>query len=281
MVNSSSENTMTPNKVASPMILVFRSFGMWPSEKPSIFYRIYGISLLSIFSFLFTLTMFIQLFFFTKMEELTENSYMTLTEFALCVKILNFYLRSRSMQSHLITLNKFEMYNDAERQHMNKRLKFMFFLLMTDFALTNSSHVSTLSKILIFTSKREFGFSAWQPLDWENNTRDYWLSFTFQSIAMTITSNTNVVIQQFPSLMFCAVSAQMEILSMRLRSIGHKKIQKNSRLGAKGDTVVNDVSQKESKQILQSLVESINLHHKILEYGKYNFILFLNNCHNY
>lgn len=281
MVNSSSENTMTPNKVASPMILVFRSFGMWPSEKPSIFYRIYGISLLSIFSFLFTLTMLIQLFFFTKMEELTENSYMTLTEFALCVKILNFYLRSRSMQSHLITLNKFELHNDAERQHMNKRLKFMFFLLMTDFALTNSSHVSALSKILIFTSKREFGFPAWQPLDWENNTRDYWLSFTFQLIAMTITSNTNVVIQQFPSLMFCAVSAQMEILSMRMRSIGHKKIQKNSRLGAKGDTVVNDVSQKESKQILQSLVESINLHHKILEYEKYNFILFLNNCHNY
>lgn len=259
---------ITLKKVIDPLIVIFRLAGLWPTENPSIFYRIYGLFVLLTASILFTLTMIIQLVGFTETEDLTENSYMTLTELALCVKMINFFLRYRSMQSHVKFISDFELQNDAERKLFAKRLKLILILIVMDFVLVNTAHSSVIITVLA-APERMIGFPAWHPIDWQHNTKNYAMIFFYQLYAMTMTSNVQVVIQQFPSLMFCMVSTQMEILSMRLRSIGHKNVNE---IGNANDNVtswtkrnVESLSEEELTEISKSLVDCIDLHHRIIK----------------
>lgn len=268
MVKPKNENVLSLKEVSGRMVIVFRSFGMWASEESSIFYRIYGILLLSVFSILFTLSMLIQLVGFTNTSELTENSYMALTEFALSVKIINFYLRVRSMQSHLKIVQKFQLYSDDERAHFLKRLKFVFVLLMADFTLTNTAHLFIQIKTLL-SSVKIFGFPAWFPFEWKENETNYWLGFAYQLVGMGITSNIQVVIQQYPSLMFCMVSTQMEILAMRLQNIGYQKAQTSHGVHfiktSKEEINSKHHSEGHKENVSYSLKHCIKVHHDILE----------------
>lgn len=261
-------NREITKKVTDRMILIFRLTGLWPSKNSSAYYWMYGIVIISTASILFTLTMLIQLFGFTKREDLTENSYMALTEFALSVKIINFFLRIRSMQSHVDTINDFELRTDAERSHFMKRVKFIFLLLIMDFTLVNTAHATVLISV-VAASKKEIGFPAWHPIDWENSVRNYTLVLMYQLYAMGITTNVQVVIQQFPSLMFCMVSTQMEILSMRLRNLGHNNHLKNHYCNdhqrTEGGSFSDELQGNELTEISISLKDNIKTHHKILE----------------
>lgn len=267
MVNSnSSETSLALKKITDRLILVFRLVGLWPSKEPSIFYWIYGAFVILTGSMLFTLTMLIQLVGFTKMEDLTENSFMTLTELGLCVKIINFFVHFRSMQSHVTTINGFELRTDAERTLFIKRTKFVLLVYMMDFYMTNTSHVLNIIQ-LIAAKERQIEFPAWHPIDWENDTRSYWIVLIYQFYAMTITTNLQVAIQQYPSLMFAMVSIQMEILSMRLQNLGHNKIH--------GDRITNISNKEGLENITTSLKDCIKTHHKILEYVIFFSIIFV------
>ncbi|XP_031629090.1 odorant receptor 94a-like [Contarinia nasturtii] len=268
MERTASDKALYLKKISDRMLIVFRTVGMWPDTESSIFYSIYGILLLAIFSIAFTSTMMIQLICFTKKEELTETSYMALTELALSVKIINFFLRVRSMQSHLITGNQFKLYSAAEHEHFVKRLKFVFKLLMADFLLTNIAHLSVQIKT-IMASERMLAFPAWHPIEWENDAQNYWLIFAYQVIGMTITSNIQVVIQQYPSLMFFLVSIQMEILSMRLRNNGYDESRtSDSTKLTKEDKTIKIFSNEEERRISNTMKDCVNVHYKILKFAK-------------
>lgn len=247
------------SKVSNPVIGVFRAVGMWPGEKFNFFYWIYGILNMSTFSFLFTLTMMIQLIAFTELDQLTETMYMALTEFALCFKILNFLFRLRSMQSLLQMVRSFELKSVAEEQHFNKRLKFLYTLLMLDFWMTNVAHLFTQIKVLL-DSRRLLAFPAWHPFDWIDNTRNYWFIFVYQLIGMSITSNVQVVIGMYSNLMFYMISTQIEILSMRLRSIGYKK---SKQISSDQDNKLNSI--REENEITVTLKDCVKAHHSIIE----------------
>lgn len=262
MVKLNNVKMLTLKKVCDPMIIVFRSVGMWPNHNSNIFYYFYGILLLFVFSILFTLTMLIQLVVFTKREELTETSYMALTELALAVKIVNFYSRVRSMQSHLDAIYNFELHSDAEREHLRNRLKFMFALLASDFILTNTAHFSVQIRT-ITASEKLLSFPSWHPINWENNTTNYWLIFVYQVIGMGITSNIQVVIQQYPSFMFCMVSTQLEILAMRLQNIGYEK--KRLIQPPKENIPMRVLTEEQHTSISYTLKDCINVHYGILK----------------
>lgn len=255
MVKSSFDTSLAIKQATNRMVVVFRWVGLWPSKDSSIFYWMYGMFVLSTASFLFTFTMMFQLICFTKKEDLTENSFMALTELALFVKIVNFYYRYRSMQSHLDTINEFEFCTDAERKLFMKRLKFAYFVYMMDFIILNVSIVMTFAGA-ISAPDRKIAFPAWHPFDWENNTNNYVIVVLYQLCAMGISGNVQVVIQQYPSLMFYCISGQMEILSMRLRNMGHKELSEES----------SQVDKENLENISQSLNKCIRTHHRILEY---------------
>lgn len=261
---------MNLSKVSDPIIFVFRVVGMWPKDDSNPVYWIYGILGTSIFAFLFTISMVIQLVGFTAMDDLTDTMYMTLTELALCFKILNFLLRLRSMQKLFKTIKSFELRSMVEEAHFNKRLKFIYTLLMMDFVLTNFAHLTTQIKVLA-SPERIIGFPAWFPFDWINDTRNYIIIFVYQLISMTVTSNIQVVIGGYPNLLFCMISTQMEILSMRLSSIGHEKTdllmnkavnQKISK-DSQDDNTFYAVRKRET-EITESLIDCFKTHREIL-----------------
>lgn len=237
-------------KVSEPVIKVFRVVGLWPEKEAYTLYWIYGLLNMSIFSFLFTTTMMIQLVFFTDLADLTETMYMALTEFALSFKILNFIMRLRSMQDLLETIKNFRLNSNAEKEHYNKRLKLLYTWLMLDFCMTNIAHLFTVIKVLL-DPRRLLAFPAWFPFNWIDNTHNYIIAFIYELIGMGITSNIQVVIGMYANLMFCMISVQLEILSMRLRSIGHKT---NDDL-----TIGNEMDSTEA------LKDCVKVHHEILE----------------
>lgn len=209
----------------------------------------------------------IQLIVFTEVDDLAENAYMTLTELALSVKIVNFFLRSRSMQTHLRTVKHFQLCSHIEREYFSKRAKFVLHLLLIDTVLTNTAHLFIQLKTLVAT-ERMLAFPAWQPLEWETNSRNYWLIFVYQLIAMIITSNIQVVIQQYPTLLFCMVSTQMEILCMRLRNMGYKNVQTNESSVTIDMDEINvpksDTSIENLNLISKNLKDCMKTHHEIL-----------------
>lgn len=264
MIKSNFDTSSAINKATNRMVQVFRWVGLWPTQNSSIFYWIYGVLVLSTGSFLITFTMMFQLICFTKKEDLTGNSYMALTELVLCVKIINFYFRYRSVKTHLNTIHEFEFQTDAERKLFIKRLRFAYFVYMMDFVLMNIVHV--LIYIDIFTApERKIAFPAWHPIDWKIDTRNYILVLIFQIYGMGITTNIQVVIQQYPSLMFCCVSAQFEILSMRLQNIGHKQFLEDEN-SEDFHRHPNYLSPKVRKQISISLKNNIKTHLDTLKY---------------
>lgn len=209
-------------------------------------------------SMLFTLTMLIQLVAFTKLENLMENSYMTLTKLGLCVKVINFLIRFRSMQAHVNTINEFELHTDAERTLFMKRTKFVFVVYMMDFYMTNMAHAAVLIQLLT-SEDRQIAFPSWHPIDWQNDTRNYWIVVIYQFYGMVITTNIQVAIQQFPSLMFAMVSTQMEKLSMRLRNLGQRQIHD-------GTGTSTNISKGDLGKITTSLKDCISTHCETLEY---------------
>lgn len=207
-------------KVSDLMTKGLYIIGIWPKQGASICYWIYGIVIVSIFSVLFTTAMIIQLIGFTEMSHLTGAMFMTLTQFSLMTKILNLYMHLRSIQQLLRSVEEFKLETTAEREHFNKRLKLIFVLLVIDFLITNLSHILAVIMVLL-DSNRTLTFPFWCPIDWKDNSRNYWFVFTFEFIAMAITSNTHAAIQWHPTFVFCMISTKTEILSMRLKNIGY------------------------------------------------------------
>lgn len=236
-------------KVSEPIIKVFRFVGLWPEKEADTLYWIYGLLNMSIFSFCFSTTMMIQLVAFTDLADLTETMYMSLTEFVLSLKIVNFLLRLRSMQNLLEMIKKFRLNSNAEKEQYNKRLKLLYTLLIMDFCMTNVAHLFTVIKVLL-DRRRLLTFPAWFPFNCIDNIHNYIIVFIYQLIGMGITSNIQVVIGMYSNLMFCIISAQFEILSMRLRSIGHET--------ARTQTIEYKM------ETTEALKDCIKVHHEIL-----------------
>lgn len=249
------------NKVTNPIVFVFRWCGMWPKESNHL-YRIYGILNMLICSFLFTLSMIIQLVAFTPVAQLSGTMYMALTELALCFKIINFLYRIRSMQQLKQTIENFELKTQAEQAYFNKKLKFVYILLIMDFIMTNAAHLFTVIKCIL-EPEYMLAFPAWYPLKWTDNFKDYFIVFIYQLIAMGITSNIQVVIGWYPNLMLCMISTQMEILSMRLSKIGHEI--EHQKMDLTINRHKNQIKGQKQIETTETLKECVNTHYSILE----------------
>lgn len=244
------------------MTKLFYILGIWPKQKASIYYWIYGIVMMLIFTVLLTMSMIIQLIGFTELSNLTESMFLTLTEFALMTKVLNLYIHLRSIQQLLRSVEEFRLETVAEREYFNKRLKLIFVLLMIDFSITNLAHALAIMKVLL-DSNRNLTFPLWCPFDWKNNSQNYWLVFTYELFAIGITSNTHVAIQWYTTFIFCMISTKTEILSMRLQNIGYSFDDETKSV----DTEVKRI------EIKKSFKDCIALHHRILRYGVFSVLV--------
>lgn len=194
---------------------------MWPSDKPTLQYKAFGYIFLFIFSIIFTLSMVIQLFNIQDMKNSTEALYMTLTEVALAVKIVNFLRRINEFQQMLRAAQDFELVNDDELKllkiYVDRFFKMALFYYLAAFYAGCSADIAAA-----FGSVNELPFSAWYPFfDWKNSNLDFWILVVYQTAGMFVTSMINVTVELFASLLMFMTSFQMEVLGMRLSKLGY------------------------------------------------------------
>lgn len=244
------------DQTIKPILLTLRWCGLWPSDGHSRAYRMYGISMLVVFSFLLTLTMLIQLFGFNDFDSLTDSMYMALTEFALFIKIVNFYLRNDSMHKHVQTAKNFQLETYAEVKLFNTRMRLIHRIIVMLFISVNIAHFSSEMKTF-FTPGLLLLFPASYPAGWLDGGAKYLLAYGHQSIGAFITSN----LEAYTCLMLYMVAVQMEILGMRLRSFGHDIVDSSNR--GQSDAKRRNNGRKRFNQ----LRKFIQLHQRILMLG--------------
>lgn len=217
--NTKNMGGIRADKVTNIQLFYFRLFGMWPHENSGYLYYIYGLIFLFIFSFAFSAFMVINLFVLEDISQITDNMYMALTEVALFVKIVNFFIRFKAMQSMFRTVQNFQLESAEEEQLIRERLSFFLNVSIYYYACANSAVVMNTISALSATVVK-LPFHGWYGLDWRENRNYYWLIFAYQTVGMTITANLNITIELFPMLLMFMASVKMELLGRRMQLIG-------------------------------------------------------------
>lgn len=210
---------------SNPSAFLTTSFylvGLWPSEKSSIFYTIFGYVFQSIFFFFYTSFKCLYFFTTTEMQEIVFCAFVSLTEVALFVKNLNMHFRSHVFQNHLKRIEAFEMENDTEAKLLDGRLKILRKMLFAYIGLVMVTGAFSYS-VPFFTDDTSLPYLAWYPVNWQNNSRTYWMVYAYQIIGMVIQSHTLVCMEMYTVYIFVVLSTQYDILSERLKKIGNVK----------------------------------------------------------
>lgn len=168
---------------------------------------------------MYLICMLINLIFITDVNETTHSLYVTLTELAFFLKVMNFFWFNRGMKECMSTVNGFELKDDKEAKTIQKRMHFFNWLTYSYYIIPNLCAITASMKPL-FVEKREIPFRGWYPLDWVNDDRNYVLVYAYQVIGILIEVNLNVTLDVYPNFLMHMISIQMEILGKRLKNLG-------------------------------------------------------------
>lgn len=253
---------LNTDKCTSIQLFYFRAFGLWPPEHPILrmIYQIYGFIFHCIFSLAYTVFMVINVFILEDMTKITDALYMSLTEVALLVKTMNFFIRAKIMQDMLAQIQSFHLETDEERKLIKDKLKFFLRISIYYYGVAYLGIYSSFYGAAVSKEVR-LPYQGWYPLDWQHNNISYWITFAYQSIGMIITCNINITIELFPMFLMFMTSVQMEILGGRLQAIGHdcEKIQAVRPGNGQEETVMMPFTVVQRKS-LQVLIKSIKTH---------------------
>lgn len=236
----------------NPFRNILRIFGLWkPLAKPKwlqLIYSSYSIIFLSIFSIIYTSLMVINIFFLTDFSDLTNRLFMSLTEAALAIKVINFFFKNREWQQILTDIESFHITSLEEERILKKRINIFRILICMYYVFPNLT-VHAFGITPLVSGAKEPIFSGWYPgLDWENSRRDYWLIYSYQYLGIFITANLNVTIDSYYCFVMHMLSAQINIFGKRLSLIQVNEV---------GDDVTP------MEQVRSNLIQQINAHQRL------------------
>lgn len=115
--------------------------GLWkPNEKSSfrqICYSSYSVVFLFIFSIIYTLSMVVNIFFLNDFSDLTNRLYMSLTEAALAIKVITFFVHNREWQKVLTDIKQFHIKSSNDEQIIKQRASIFQIVLYVYFFFPN------------------------------------------------------------------------------------------------------------------------------------------------
>lgn len=213
-------------------ILLFN--GLWhPFKRSKIlqwFYKTYSTILLFIFSIVYTILLVCNLLFITDLDDITARLYISLTEVALVVKVINFVVQNHDWQELLNGFKIFPLKSVHEETYVQGRIRFFQRIMYLYFFFPNCA-AQTLALSAYLLPGNNLVFYGWYPgFDWEHNRRDYLIVYLYQHIGIFITCNINVGIDTYYCFTMHMVSAQFGILGKRLQSLKLKNVASRSEL---------------------------------------------------
>lgn len=215
-------NKMRSLSETNPSRFIRQSYywaGLWPSASPSLVYLVFGYVFQSVFFFCYTSFKCIYAFTTRNMEEIVLCSFVSLTEVALCVKVLNMHFRMRVIQQHLHEIHSFQLETTEEATLVDGRCRTLTKMLFAYIGLVMVTGFFSYS-VPFFLDEPTLPYLGWYPLDWYHNRSLYWLVYSYQVAGMIIQSHILVCMEMYTVYMFVMLSSQFDILCMRLKKIG-------------------------------------------------------------
>nr|AID61202.1 odorant receptor [Calliphora stygia] len=192
-----------------------------PQESNLQLYRVYAVLINSLVTFLFPLTLIVNVFFAQNTQQLCENLTITITDTIANLKFVNVYLVRGELERIKAILGKLD--KRAKNTEEQKILKSAIRISQLSFLIFVRLYtVGTCLSILkvIFAAERCLLYPAWFGLNWFDNTFIYILVMTYQLFGLIVQALQNCANDSYPPAYLIILTAQMKALEVRVRAIG-------------------------------------------------------------
>ncbi|XP_023303964.2 odorant receptor 2a [Lucilia cuprina] len=187
-------------------------------------YRIYAVLINFVVTFLFPLTLIVNVFFAQNTQQLCENLTITITDTIANLKFLNVYLVREDLERIKAILGKLDRRaeNLKEKRILQdairiSQLSFLIFVRL----YTVGTGLSILKVIL--AQERCLLYSAWFGVNWFDNTFIYVIVMIYQLFGLIVQALQNCANDSYPPAYLIILTAQMKALEVRVRAIGRRE----------------------------------------------------------
>lgn len=244
---------MNPGRLITTLKWILRIGGLWKPDGDGRFsrlYKVYSWCFIFTFSVMYTAFMCANLYFLRDISELAEMLFVSMTELALVVKIINFYVNNSRLKYMLRCMRGFRLETQAEQEIMQSRLAFLIKSTIIYYFCANTSIQATAVNSA-FNETDKLMYSGYYPgVDWQHNRADYWFVLGYQYIGILFTCQINLAIDSYFCTMMYLLSGQAIILGNRL-----------SNAGAAGNS-----KRQSSIEQRSALVKNIETHNDIVQF---------------
>jgi len=158
----------------------------------------------------------------TNLEQAGQVLYMSITELALIVKILNLWYRRKAawqLMHHLQNEPEYEFRSQDEIRFWQKEQRnFKWFFCV--YGLVALCVVYSGCIGVLFLKEYVLPFAYFVPFQWQND-KGYWYAYGYSVAGMTVTCISDVTLDIIGCYFMFHVSLLYQLLGMRLRSLGN------------------------------------------------------------
>ncbi|EDV94687.1 GH22359 [Drosophila grimshawi] len=154
------------------------------------------------------------------LEEAGQVLYMSITEMALIIKILNIWNRStnaRQLMLHLQDSPEYELRSEEEDNYWQREQRY-FKWLYNVYQLVSLGVVYSSCVGVLFLEEYVLPFPYFVPFEWQNE-HGYYYAFGYNMIAMTLTCIANVSLDCIGCYFLFHVSLLYRLLGTRLKAL--------------------------------------------------------------
>ncbi|XP_075144772.1 odorant receptor 94a-like [Haematobia irritans] len=171
------------------------------------------------FTFIFIGLMWIEVLRASDIDQMGDVLYMSLTEAALIVKILNIWQHSVKASNFICILNESPQFalHSLEEVEYWKRAQRQFRYVIYMYA--SGSFLTVVSAFLgvLVIDEPQMAFAYWVPFEWRSGGRNYWMAYFYNFAAMACTATSNVCLDMMGCYFLFHTSLLYKILSFRLQ----------------------------------------------------------------
>lgn len=209
------------SKIPKFLCSVFTVLGTWKpynrSKTIQKAYNIYAVIILFSIIFLYGFLMVCNLMLIDDMSDLTDRLFMTVQQIGSNVKMIYIFINNKRFQQLLASVKHFEIETPAEEQLMERRMNFFGKVVFWYFFIPVSG-INMMN--LKAAMERTLTYSSWYPeLDWRNNSRDYSIAYTHDSIGTDANCFLNVAMDSYYCFIMYMIATELLILGMRLNNM--------------------------------------------------------------
>ncbi|KAM7361976.1 uncharacterized protein ACRADG_012841 [Cochliomyia hominivorax] len=185
-------------------------------------------------TFTYIALMWLAVFLAPDLDQAGDVLYMSFTEAALVVKMVNIWrysIKARDFINELANGDSFKLKNKEEIELWQQRQK-QFRLVIIIFLGGSVLTVTAASLGVLFSEEYELPFAYWVPFEWHMNKRNYWIAYVYNVFGICVTATTNVCMDMIGSYFLFHTSVLYQILGLRLlhlKAVAEKDVVKELR----------------------------------------------------